>query len=78
MKNKLFFNFSVNKETNTISVQREFAAELELVWEAWTTPELLDKWWGSEGWDSQTKSMEFKINGRRHYVMKGPENEIFW
>jgi len=78
MNKNLCFDFSINKETNTISVKREFAAELRLVWDAWTKPELLDIWWGSEGWNSETKSMEFKINGRRHYVMKGPENEMFW
>ena len=45
MKDRLFFDFSVNKETNSISIQREFAAALALVWDAWTQPEIIDKWW---------------------------------
>ncbi|WP_312302176.1 hypothetical protein [Chryseobacterium sp.] len=45
MKSNLLFDFSVNKENNTIVVKREFNANLELVWQAWTTAELLDQWW---------------------------------
>ena len=45
MSINLLFDFSVNKENKTITVQREFAASLDLVWEAWTNPQLLDQWW---------------------------------
>ncbi len=45
MNSNLKFDFVINKENNTIIVQREFAANLELVWEAWTTPEILDQWY---------------------------------
>ena len=34
MSTNLAFDFSVNKENNTITVKREFAAELSLVWDA--------------------------------------------
>ncbi len=78
MKNDLLFNFSVNKKTNTISVQREFAAELALVWDAWTIPKIVDQWWGSKEWVSTTKSMEFKEGGQRFYVMRGPAGEEHW
>ena len=40
MKSSLLFNFSVDKENKTINIQREFNAKLELVWKAWTEPEL--------------------------------------
>lgn len=45
MNTPLLFDFSVNKENKTIHVTREFAANRELVWKAWTTAELLDQWW---------------------------------
>jgi len=38
----LLFDFTVNKENNTINIEREFAADLDLVWDAWTKPEILD------------------------------------
>lgn len=35
MKSDLF-DFSINKENNTIVIKREFDANLEQVWQAWT------------------------------------------
>lgn len=45
MRPALLFDFTVDKEHNTIHVVREFDASKELVWQAWTTAELLDQWW---------------------------------
>ncbi len=78
MNPNLLFEFSTNRENNSIIVKREFQAKLSLVWDAWTNPELLDKWWAPKPWMSKTKSMEFKPGGRRHYAMIGPNGEIHW
>ena len=43
MNSNLLFDFTVNKENNTIQITREFNANIELVWQAWTTAELLDQ-----------------------------------
>ena len=45
MKNNLLFDFIVDKTTKTVIVNREFAAELPLVWDAFTKQEILDQWW---------------------------------
>jgi hypothetical protein len=42
-KHNLLFDFIVNKENNTVNIKREFEANLELVWEGWTNPEILDQ-----------------------------------
>ncbi len=78
MKKSLFFDFSVDKKTKTITVKREFAASLPSVWDAWTNANILDKWWASKGWVCQTKSMKFKEGGFRHYMVRGPEGEEHW
>lgn len=78
MKKMLQFEFSVNKENNTITVKREFAAPLHQVWKAWTDPNLLDKWWGPKPWNAETKYMEFSEGGRWHYSMNGPDGEKHW
>lgn len=78
MKSNLFFDFSVNKETNTIYVQREFAADLELVWAAWTTPEILDQWWAPKPYQTKTKIMDFREGGLWLYSMVSPEGEYHW
>lgn len=78
MKKQLLFDFSVDKENNTIEVKREFEGRLPLVWRAWTTPELLDQWWGPEPWRAETKSMDFREGGHWLYAMAGPEGEKHW
>ena len=44
MSNNLKFDFIVDEENNTIVINREFDASIELVWEAWTNPEILEQW----------------------------------
>ena len=78
MKKDLEFEFSVNKENKTITVRREFAAELPLVWDAYTKSEILDQWWAPKPWKSRTKTMDFREGGHWHYAMVGPEGEEHW
>ena len=78
MKNDLLFDFTVDKENKTIHIKREFNANLELVWQAWTTAELLDQWWAPKPYQNKTKSLEFKNGGMWHYAMISPENETHW
>ncbi|MFC4873190.1 SRPBCC family protein [Negadavirga shengliensis] len=78
MNPNLLFDFSVNKENNTILVKREFAANLDLVWDAWTKPELLDQWWAPKPYKTETRSMDFREGGHWLYAMISPENEKHW
>ncbi|MBS1635891.1 MAG: SRPBCC domain-containing protein [Bacteroidetes bacterium] len=78
MSQTLLFDFIVNKETSTVQVTREFSANLDLVWEAWTNPEYLDQWWAPKPWASRTSYMHFKVGGRRFYAMVGPEGQEHW
>lgn len=78
MKSSLLMNFTVNKETSTVNVKREFNASLANVWSAWTEPEILDQWWAPAPWKSKTKRMEFKAGGQRLYAMVGPQGEEHW
>ncbi|NRF37740.1 SRPBCC domain-containing protein [Pedobacter foliorum] len=78
MKSNLLFDFTVDKSTNTVFVNREFAAGLSSVWDAFTKQEILDQWWAPKPWLSKTKYMDFKEGGRRFYAMVGPEGEEHW
>ena len=70
--------FIVNKETKTVSITKEFDAERDLVWDAYTKPELLDKWWAPKPFSSRTKVMDFTEGGRRFYAMVSPEGAERW
>ncbi len=78
MNSNLLFDFSVNREKKTISVKREFNAGLQLVWDAWTKPELLDHWWAPKPFKTKTKSMDFRVGGSWLYAMIGPDNTTHW
>lgn len=74
----LKFDFTVNKENNTVHVEREFNADLNLVWEAWTNPEILDQWWAPKPYQAKTKTMDFRNGGLWLYYMISPQNETHW
>lgn len=74
----LQFDFLVDKEKNTITVKREFAAERQLVWDCYTQSELLDQWFAPEPFTTKTKSMDFRPGGHWHYAMVAPDGAEYW
>ena len=78
MKNSLLFDFTVDKSTKTALINREFDADLSLVWDAFTKQEILDQWWAPKPWASKTKIMNFEVGGRRFYAMVSPEGQEHW
>ena len=78
MTNTLLFDFTVDKAKKTVFITREFDADLSLVWDAFTKAELLDQWVAPKPYTSKTKSMDFKVGGRRFYAMVSPEGQERW
>jgi len=78
MKNSLLFDFTVDKTTKTVFINREFDADLSLVWDAFTKQEILDQWVAPKPWVSKTKFMNFEVGGRRFYAMVSPEGQEHW
>src|SRR5215216_619045 len=71
-------DFTVDKSTKTALINREFDAELSLVWDAFTKQEILDQWWAPKPYASKTKIMDFKVGGRRFYAMVSPDGQEHW
>lgn len=78
MTNNLLFDFTVDKAAKTVYINREFDAELSLVWDAFTKQEILDQWVAPKPWSSKTKYMNFKVGGKRFYAMVSPEGQQRW
>jgi uncharacterized protein YndB with AHSA1/START domain len=76
--NDLLFDFTVDKTAKKVFINREFDADLALVWDAYTKPEILDQWWAPKPWASKTKVMNFEVGGRRFYAMVSPEGQERW
>lgn len=72
------FSFAVDKTANTVLITRDFAAELALVWEAFTKSEILDQWGAPAPWETETIYMDFKVGGRRFYKMTSSEGQEYY
>jgi len=78
MTTNSLFDFAVDKSTKTVFINMEFAADLPLVWDAFTKQEILDQWYAPKPWISKTKAMNFEVGGRRLYAMVSPEGQERW
>src|SRR4051812_36012606 len=73
MTTNLLFDFKVDKSAQTVTIIREFNAELSLVWDAFTKAEILDQWMAPAPFTAKTKYMDFKVGGKRFYAMVSPD-----
>ncbi|GHF08123.1 hypothetical protein GCM10017786_47350 [Amycolatopsis deserti] len=54
---------------NQIRITREFNAPAHLVWKAWTTPELVKRWWAGERGEVTSVEVDLRVGGRWRNVM---------
>ncbi len=52
-------------------------APVEWVWEAWSRPEHIAKWWGPNGFTNTIHKMEFHPGGEWNFIMHGPDGTDF-
>ena len=52
-----------------ILVTREFDAPRRLVYKAWTTPELVRRWWHAKRGEVTVVEIDLRVGGRWRYVM---------
>ena len=72
------FQFIVQKEASTITVERSFNAPLDPVWAAWTEADILCLWWAPKPYECVIKSLDFREGGRWLYCMQGPGGDQHW
>jgi uncharacterized protein YndB with AHSA1/START domain len=52
-----------------ILITREFAAPKHLVYKAWTTPELVKRWWNAKRGEVTLAEIDLRVGGAWRYVM---------
>jgi len=52
-----------------ILITREFNAPRRLVYKAWTTPELIKRWWSGEQGEVTLADVDLRVGGMWRYVM---------
>ncbi len=60
---------------NELYLTRVYDAPVKAVWEAWTDPVQLAKWYGPRGFTHTTKSREMKPGGKWIFTMHGPDGK---
>src|ERR1700681_4724067 len=56
-----------------IVMTRVFNAPRNLVFDAFTKPELLRRWFGPRGWSLEVCEVDLKVNGTFRFVLRGPD-----
>jgi uncharacterized protein YndB with AHSA1/START domain len=52
-----------------ILITREFDAPKELVYKAWTTPELVKRWWNAKRGEVTVAEIDLRVGGKWRYAM---------
>ncbi|WP_033291945.1 SRPBCC family protein [Amycolatopsis jejuensis] len=52
-----------------ILITREFAAQRHLVYRAWTTPDLVKRWWAGKRGTVTSAEIDLRVGGQWRYVM---------
>ncbi len=61
----------------TITITRTFDAPRERVWDVWTNPEHLEKWWGPKDFTAPVIKNDLRTGGKFLYAMHGPAGSEF-
>jgi uncharacterized protein YndB with AHSA1/START domain len=64
---------SAKKISNEITITRIYDAPVSLVWDAWTDPKKVEKWWGPRGFSLTTHGKDLRPGGFWSYTMHGPD-----
>jgi uncharacterized protein YndB with AHSA1/START domain len=60
-------------EEQALVIERVFDAPRELVWKAWTEPELVMRWWGPKGFTAPAAEIDFRVGGKILFAMQSPD-----
>jgi uncharacterized protein YndB with AHSA1/START domain len=57
----------------TLTVVGEYAVSVERLWQAYSDPRQLERFWGPETWPAKFTRHEFVVGGQANYTMTGPD-----
>lgn len=66
---------SENIKKQDIVVTRIIDAPLDLVWQSWTDPEHVKRWWGPKDYTSPYAKIDLRVGGKYVFGMRAPEEQ---
>ena len=64
-------------DERTMVLERVIAAPVQAIWDAWTDPESLPKWWGPDGFSCRTERIDLREGGEWVFDMIGPDGTVY-
>jgi uncharacterized protein YndB with AHSA1/START domain len=62
-------------DTKTLRIERTFQAPAEAVFDAWTSEEVIRRWWHAElGWETAAAEVDLRVGGAVRVVMRDPND----
>ncbi len=62
----------------TLAVRKTIKATAERLFEAWTDPEQLKKWWGPPGVTCTGAEVDLRVGGRYRMANQLPDGRVLW
>lgn len=62
-------------EALTMTIEAEFEASPERIWQLWSDPRQLERWWGPPVYPATVTAHDLRPGGRVEYHMTGPSGD---
>ena len=63
-------------ESTTLRMERTFEAPAQAVFDAWTSEEVIRRWWHAEhDWETSEASVDLQVGGEVRVVMRDPHED---
>jgi uncharacterized protein YndB with AHSA1/START domain len=66
-----------DRTARTLTLTAEYPAQPEQVWQLWSDPRLLERWWGPPTHPATVVQHDLRPGGRVTYYMTSPEGEKY-
>jgi uncharacterized protein YndB with AHSA1/START domain len=64
-------------EATTLRMERTFNAPPQAVFDAWTSEEVMRRWWHAEhDWETTEATVDLRVGGEVRVVMRDPHNDV--
>ena len=64
-------------DSRKLTITRHIAAPPQMIWDAWTDPKVLPRWFGPEGHTCETKEIDLRPGGVWRFDMIGPQGQVW-
>ena len=68
----------IDSDQRTLILTRMLNAPRELVFEAWTNPKHLVRWWGPTDFTLPHCEQDFRVGGKYRFCMRAPDSSDHW